>query len=118
MKKATNKKSVAIFWLIRNKLLIWTTPLDQAEKADVFADSPFSHVEKWREAVSLYPDLPPDYASFPRGRVTYNLKTGTFLLMADKQILSKPLILRKIRHSCGITEKDKIFEISDPHYRT
>ena len=56
-----------------------------------------------------------EYEEYPRGRVAYDTKTGKFTLLADKCILGKKSIVRKIVSVMKLpvgTETD-----TDPHYR-
>lgn len=111
-------KSVAIFWMVNGALFLFATPLEDAEKADVFYDSPLAHIEQWKKIRQEHPKFSSKYETYPRGRMTYNAHTKTFQLIADKAILTNRKILAAIKNRCGLTEMDKVVLIADPHYRT
>jgi hypothetical protein len=88
--------SVGIMYVVRGKLLIDSTPLDQAGRYGDFAIHEGGHIEYWAELIrsGLVPNS--EYEEFPRGRVAYDIKAGKFILLADRCILRRKSIVGKI----------------------
>jgi hypothetical protein len=83
-------------YVVRGKLLIDSTPLDQAGRYGDFAIHEGGHIEYWAELIrsGLVPNS--EYEEFPRGRVAYDIKAGKFILLADRCILRRKSIVGKI----------------------
>ena len=87
---------VGIIYLVRGKLFIDSTPLALAGH---YGDSMIherDHISYWAELVASGRVPNGEYEEFPRGRVAYDTKSGQFTLLADKCILSRKAIVRKI----------------------
>jgi hypothetical protein len=62
--------------------------------------------------------VPPhiEYEQCPRGRVVHNLKTGRFMLLADRRILKKRNVFKKIMEELQLPAAMTVCD-NDPHYR-
>lgn len=75
--------NVGIFWYVKKKFL---TAMESKEKSELSAstrivDSDYSHFVKWDNLGKDYPYA--DFATYPRGRVMYNLDKDTYIVYAD-----------------------------------
>lgn len=107
---------VGIFWLVDRKLLIDSTPVAEAESYGDFKIHPRDHCTVWgmlQRTGTVLPEM--EYEEAPRGRVMYNTKTRQFTLLADKCILSKKALVRKIRSQMRLPKNTKTS--TDEHYR-
>jgi len=87
---------VGIFWLLRGKLLIDSTPLSKAEPYGDYLTHRRGHAEVWaRFQRSGAAPIDIEYEEPPRGRVMYNTQTRWFTLLADKCILRDKGIVGK-----------------------
>lgn len=77
-----------------------------------YIDYPSSHFEKWDVLGSAYPCF--DFATYPRGRLLYNLENKTYILYVDKCIL--PGTIEQIIDIFGIRQELHIIAY-DSHYR-
>jgi len=113
--KPTGPK-VGIIYLVGSKLWIDATPLTEAGHYGDSAIHERDHISYWSELVKSGKVPNSEYEEFPRGRVAYDEKTSKYTLLADKCILSRKNIVRKIlsRMSLPIsgTQTD-----TDLHYR-
>jgi hypothetical protein len=108
---------VGIFWLLKGKLIMDTTPLTKAEDYDDFKIHPASHIDVWaRLQRSGIASAEMVYEEAPRGRVAYNTKTQRFTLLADKCILEDERIVEQIVSELTWWRKATDFG-RDPHYR-
>jgi|ERR1035437_8744893 hypothetical protein len=111
------QRRVGIFWLVGNRLLCDTGPLSKAEEYGECLTHPQSHIDHWAHLQQIGTVSPhSEYEEYPRGRVVFNTKTERFTIYADRCILRRqPMIKRimKIMH-LGINETD--FR-TDGHYR-
>jgi hypothetical protein len=106
---------VGIVFLVGGKLLIDRTPLSQAGHYGHHLIHERGHNEYWGQLFKMGAVPSEEYEEYPRGRVAYDTKTGKFTLLADKCILGKKSIVRKIVSVMKLpvgTETD-----TDPHYR-
>jgi hypothetical protein len=108
---------VGIFWLVKGRLLIDSTPAHEAEDYAHFKTHAVSHIDHWRvlQNVGTVPsDM--EYEECPRGRVMYDQISGQFSVLADKCILKERILVRKIATALDLpTRKTKWG--SDEHYR-
>jgi hypothetical protein len=115
-KAKPNEPEVGIMFLVGNKLIFDSTPLSQAGRyADHLIHEP-GHIGCWAELIKSGKVPNRDYEEFPRGRVAYNTTTDTFTLFADKCILDRKVIVRKIWSRLHIPPK-KTKTDTDSHYR-
>jgi|SRR5208282_208851 len=113
---ARSAPKVGIFYVVNNKLWIEATPLAEAERFGEFAIHEHDHIAYWADLVKSGRVPRSEYEEYPRGRVAYNTRTATFLLLADRCILSRKgvvsKILRRLRLPPKVTETG-----ADSHYR-
>ncbi len=107
---------LAIFWLVKNKLLMDSVELSQSEQLCDYRNYPRSHIDTWEQwqRIGKAP-LESPYEEYPRGRVTYDTKTGIFMLLADQCLLKRPDLIAKIKEELHLP--NKITLQSDSHYR-
>jgi hypothetical protein len=111
-----NEPEVGIMWLVGNKLLFDSTPLSQAGRyADHLIHEP-SHTDCWAELIKSGKVPNRDYEEFPRGCVAFNTKTDKFTLFADKCILGRKPVVRRIWSRRHIPPKNTKTG-ADSHYR-
>jgi hypothetical protein len=108
---------VAIFWLVKGALIFDATPIDDAEPYGDCKNHPRGHIDRWKQ-MQMAGLVPRDveYEEFPRGRIVYNMKTETFLLLADRCILKKGSLVKKIMKHLDLPVA-KMKCATDPHYR-
>ncbi len=116
MSKQKHQLRVGIFWLLRDKLLFDTTPLNEAEPYGDHLTHPGSHIDVWEQFQRLgQAPRESEYEEYPRGRVMYHPATDTFLLLADKCILDSKDLIAQIRNALHLPKNTKLG--TDPHYR-
>ena len=107
---------VGIIYLVREELLIDSTPLAQAGHYGDFRIHERSHIDYWAELVKCGKVPNSEYEEFPRGRVAYHTKSGKFGLLADNCILSQEKVLGKIFSQLNIPLENTVIG-TDSHYR-
>lgn len=97
------------------KPLIDCTLLSKAEEYAHFKIHSDDHIGVW-ERFQQKGTAPADmeYEEAPRGRVSYNMKTSGFILLADKCILQKKRIVVIIRSAMNLPKTTKTQ--TDDHY--
>ena len=107
---------VGIFWLVGNRLVLASTPLDKAESNVEFRNFPASHVKFW-EKLQRDGKVPRDveYEDAPRGRVVYNTRTRQFTLFADRCISRSKRLVARIVYKLNLPKDTKVRH--DEHYR-
>jgi len=107
---------VGIVYLVGDKLWVDATPLTAAGSFGDFAIHERDHYQYWAQLVSggAVPDA--QYEEYPRGRVAYNTKTAKFLLLADRCILSRKGVVRKILSRLRLPPNETETG-TDDHYR-
>jgi hypothetical protein len=107
---------VGIFYLVKGKLLINSTPLAQAAMHGDHFIHDRDHIEYWAELASTGTVPDDEYEEHPRGRVAYNDKTRKYTLLADRCILGEESLVGKIVSRLNLpVGRTKID--TDPHYR-
>ena len=108
---------VGIFWLVKGKLLFDSTPVDDAEPYGDCKNHPRGHIDRWRQ-MQMTEVVPSDveYEEPPRGRCVFNVKVDKFTILADRCILKKPNLVKKIISELQLPA-DKTKTDTDPHYR-
>jgi hypothetical protein len=108
---------VGIFWLVKGKLIIDTTPVSKAEPYGDHVGHSTSHIDYWAE-LQRNRLVPPEseYEEYPRGRVMHHPASGEFTILADKCIADRKELVSEIKKTLHLpVNKTKIG--SDPHYR-
>jgi hypothetical protein len=109
---------VGIFWLLDDSRLIFETSLlSVAEKYGDCVTHPRSHIDVWTELQmggQVAADV--EYEAYPRGRVVYDTRIDCFVIMADRCILSRKELMRRIRASMDLTGR-RTEASADSHYR-
>jgi hypothetical protein len=107
---------VCIFWLVKRKLIIDSTPVSQAEAYGDHLGHPTSHVDHWSklQRSGIVP-AETEYEEPPRGRVGYDKREERFWLRADRCILRNKALVRRIMAAMNLPFNTKIE--TDPHYR-
>jgi hypothetical protein len=109
--------SVGIFWILDGKLILDVTPIGRAELYGEALGHARGHAEHWtrlqrRGVVSR--DF--EYDDPARGRVVYFPKRMEFVLYADRCILTRKTLIRRIMIAMHLpTHRTKI--TTDEHYR-
>jgi hypothetical protein len=107
---------VGIVYLVGDKLWIDSTPVAEAGSYGDFAIHEHDHISYWAELVKSGKVPSSEYEEFPRGRVSCDTKIGQFTLLADRCILGKKSLVRKILSRMNLpvggTKTD-----TDSHYR-
>lgn len=88
--------NVGIIYLVGDKLWIDATPVARAGNFGDFSFHERYHFQYWERLVkqSAVPDT--EYERYPRGRVSFDKKRGTFTLLADRCILSDKSLVAAI----------------------
>jgi hypothetical protein len=117
-KKAEHQKpQVGIFWLVKSRLIIDSSPLDQAEPYGEHVTHPRNHIDTWTQYQRIG-KVPPEceYEEYPRGRVMHHTSSGEFTILADKCITDRKELVSEIKKTLHLhMRKTKIG--TDPHYR-
>ena len=87
---------VGIVYWVGDKLFIDSTPVAGAGRYGDSAIHERDHISYWAELVKsgIVPDS--EYEQHPRGRVSYNEKTGKYTLLADRCILGRKRLVSAI----------------------
>jgi hypothetical protein len=114
----TGDPRVGIFWMLADgSLLVDSSPLSAAESyADCLTHSR-SHIDVWAELQSSG-RAPTDveYEEYPRGRVIFETRQDRWVIMADRCILRRKDLIRKISASMNLGGM-RIETSPDLHYR-
>ena len=116
-KDSRSEPCVGIFWFIGDLLIIDSTAISAAEPYGNCMNHPMSHIDYWTEHQTLG-DLPRDteYEEHPRGRVVFNTKTGRYSFCADRCILRKKSVVRRIMKAMHLPIESTDV-LTDGHYR-
>jgi len=111
------EQTVGIFWVVGTRLILDSSPLNEAEPYCDNLTYRKSHIDRWTELqqVGVAP-LDVEYEEPPRGRVVFNMKTHRFTLYADRCILEKKAMLSRIVKTMGLPVGE-IDIVTDCHYR-
>ena len=88
---------VGIFWLIRDRLILDTSPLSGAEPYGDCLGHRTSHIDYWtaQQCVgNVSREI--EYEEPPRGRVVFSTRTQRFALYADRCILKRKAVVKRI----------------------
>ncbi len=83
---------VGIFWVIEGEIFAYVQSIEAALQKERFrakrtgvVDSSFAHYKKWDEDLSKeYPYA--DFATYPRGRVVFNVERKEYIIYVDECI--------------------------------
>lgn len=78
------KQFVGLFFYCREKLEVFSIPIEHAEKYGDFLIYPYSHDEIWEKY--LRKKYRRDYAYYPRGRIVFNEKDAQYWVYSDRCI--------------------------------
>lgn len=109
---------VGIFWLLpQTRLIFDVTPVSAAEEYGNALTHPRSHLSRWT-ALQRSGQAPPDteYETFARGRVSFFPLENKFGFFADRCILTKSTVIRKILATMHLPSNKVEFH-TDEHYR-
>ena len=101
---------VGIFWVIEGR--IWYKLQEKEKIKEGKVDSDLSHYQEWYKGILKLKYKNEDFASFPRGRVIYDSRTGEHIIYADKCISDY-----EIRKIAKYFEVEKYRVKRDLHYR-
>lgn len=87
---------VGIIYIFGGKLLIDSTPLGQAGRYGDCAFHERDHISYWAELVKSGRVPNSGYEEFPRGRVSYDRRSGQFTFLADLCILRQKSLVSAI----------------------
>ena len=102
-----------IFWFVRGEMIAdrYEYTLEEKKQSD-FIDYPHSHFDMWDKlSNNRFPYA--DFASYPRGRLLFDVKNGQYLLYLDRCITDEET--RKLIQFYGL-EKDSYILSRDEHY--
>ena len=110
------ERQLGIFYLVKGKLLIDSTPLSKAVRHGDHLIHDRNHDEYWAQLVSTGAVPDAEYEEHPRGRVAFNEKTGNYALLADRCILRRKGVVGKIFSRMSLPPGDTESG-TDSHYR-
>ncbi len=105
--------AIGIFWVIGNEILLhreWLSKREEKEKGKEVVDSRTLHIYEWEIHERDYPL--DDFATYPRGRIMYDVRRNEHIIYADKCIKMEQIA--KIVELCYIR---KYVVAYDEHYR-
>jgi len=88
---------VGIFWLLGDRLILDTSPLSEAEPYGDCLGHRTSHIDYWtaqQRFGTVSREI--EYEDPPRGRVVFNKRTQRFDLYADRCILDRKAVIKRI----------------------
>ena len=111
---------VGIFWLLRDRLIVDTSLLSEAEAGGDWLNHARGHYDYWtrQQRQKLVPhDV--EFEEPPRGRCVFNVKTKRFTLYADRCILKrKSVVIQIMKAMClPARQTDVTTDGHDGHYR-
>ncbi len=98
--------SVGIVYLVGDKLWIDATPVNRAMNVGDYVLHEHDHQRYWERLAKQKAVPHTGYERFPRGRVSYNRKSGKFTLVADPCILHKQSAVRAIFSRMHLATRD------------
>ena len=118
-RKRTAAPQVGIFFVCGGHLWVDGTPLDQAVLYGDLKTHDKGHDTFWEDLQQAHA-VPSDveYDEVPRGRVAYDTKNRTFLILADKCIRKDEHMMDKIFHVMQLPASPAHTTVGpDSHYR-
>lgn len=109
---------IGIFWHWNNKVIGIAHVFNLGDADSIgLIDSPYTHIEYWKNMQSVYPELRHyEYEQIPRGRVIFDANKEKAIVYMDKKLFNK-VIATKIYDFFDIDSESAIPR-KDPHYRT
>jgi hypothetical protein len=109
---------VGVFWMLAHgELIVDSVPLDEAEAYGDFLTHPRSHIDRWKELQEAsVVDHDTEYEELPRGRVGYDMRVKRFFLFADRCILARPAVIKRILAALRLPP-EAVEICTDSHYR-
>ena len=98
--------SVGIIYFVGAKLWIDATPVNRAMNVGDYVLHEHDHCEYWKRLVKQRAVPDGEYEQYPRGRVSYNRKSGKFVLLADTCILRERNIVTAILSRMHLATSD------------
>lgn len=102
-----------IFWFVRGEMIAdrYDYILEE-QKQSAFIDYPYSHFDMWDKlSKNRFPYA--DFATYPRGRLLFDVKNGQYLLYLDRCITDEET--KKLIQFYDL-EKDGYILSRDEHY--
>jgi hypothetical protein len=114
-KPAAPKESgphVGLFYVVAWKLYWEGMPAAQSDGA-YFKSYPKTYYTYWKNTVTRnHPELREyDFRRFPRGRVVFDSKEDSFVIMADKCVVENPDLIKKIVSEMRLPEDEVIVSV-------
>lgn len=97
---------VGIIYLVGGKIWIDATPVDRGMNFSDYMVHERDHQRYWRLLVKRGVVLNSEYERYPRGRVSYNKKSGIFTFQADRCILREKKLVNAILSRMHIAASD------------
>ena len=115
---STEESRVGIFWMLpHGNLLVDSVPLGEAEAYGDSLTHPRSHIDRWDELTKAgMADPATEYEELPRGRVGYDTRAKRFFLFADRCILARPAVVKRILAAFRLPP-EAVEVGTDSHYR-
>lgn len=116
-KKQPPQPKIGIFWVVRGKLITIGIPAAEGVSYGDYLIYEPSHHDKWAE-LQASGVVPRDceYEEYPRGRIMFHKSDDTFLLLADKCILSDRRMIGQIMEEMHLPRNRTVMK-TDSHYR-
>ena len=110
--------NIGIFWYWNNKVIGIAHVFNLGDADSIgLIDSPYTHIEYWKNVQSEYPELKAyEYEQIPRGRVIYDMNKDKVIVYMDKTLFPSRTA-SKIYDFFDIDSESAIPR-KDPHYRT
>lgn len=113
----TPEPNVGIFWFFRDRIIVDSTPLSNAEPFGNALGHPTGHIDYWtrlQQTGAVPAEV--EYEEPPRGRVVFDQREQRFHLLADKCILGRRDVVAGIMKAMHLPP-GKTTEGRDEHYR-
>lgn len=106
------------FWFLQKQVIGIAHPFNLNDADSIgLIDSPYTHVDYWKNMQSVYPELRHyEYEQIPRGRVVFDANKEKAIVYMDKKLFNT-VIATKIYDFFDIDSENAIPR-KDPHYRT
>ena len=109
---------IGIFWFLQKQVIGIAHPFNLNDADSIgLIDSPYTHVDYWKNMQSVYPELRHyEYEQIPRGRVVFDANKEKAIVYMDKKLFNT-VTATKIYDFFDIDSENAIPR-KDPHYRT